>query len=142
MKEKRIIADSFIQKRINVCGPKKFSKLLDKNSKICYTKYNKRDKETKTMMNTIKYDVLYSNMARSADNACRTLYNLMYIYKHPIAAYKEGRKYNGKKLNFFDLLVLLVYYPFNGKKVNSLSYQYEVEYERLKDACAKLNSMK
>lgn len=94
------------------------------------------------MTNTIEHNILYGNIINSADAACRTLYNLMYIYKHPIAAYKEGRKYNGKKLNFFDLLVLLVYYPFNGEKVRSLSYQYEVEYERLNDACAKLNSLK
>lgn len=94
------------------------------------------------MTNTIENNIIYGNIINSADAACRTLYNLMYIYNHPVDAYKEGRKYNGKKLNFFDLLVLLVYYPFNGKKVKSLSYQYKVEYERLEDACAKLNSMK
>ena len=107
-----------------------------------YTKYNKRDKETKTMMNTVEYNVLYSNTAHSAENMCRILLNDKYVLTHPFAAYREGRDYKGHKLNLFDLLVLVLYYPFNGKQVKKLEAKYRYYYENMEEAYRKLNNLK
>lgn len=94
------------------------------------------------MMNTIKYDVLYSNMARFAENMCRILLNNKYVLTHPIAAYREGREYKGLKLNLLDLLVLVLYYPFNGKQVKKLDAKYRYYYENMEEAYRKLNNLK
>lgn len=94
------------------------------------------------MTNTIKYDVLYSNMARSAENMCRILLNNKYVLTHPFAAYREGREYDGLKLNLFDLLVLVLYYPFNRKQVRKLDAKYRYYYENMEEAYRKLNNLK
>lgn len=94
------------------------------------------------MTNTIDRNILYSNMARSAENMCRILLNKKYVLTHPFAAYREGREYDGLKLNLFDLLVLVLYYPFNGKQVRKLDAKYRYYYENMEEAYRKLNNLK
>lgn len=94
------------------------------------------------MTNTIEHNVLYSNMAHSAENMCRILLNNKYVLTHPFAAYREGREYDGLKLNLLDLLVLVLYYPFNGKQVKKLDAKYRYYYENMEEAYRKLDNLK
>lgn len=94
------------------------------------------------MTNSIDRNILYSNMARSAENMCRILLNNKYVLTHPFAAYREGREYEGFKLNLLDLLVLVLYYPFNGKQVKKLDAKYRYYYKEMEEAYRKLDNLK
>lgn len=94
------------------------------------------------MTNSIDRNILYSNMAHSAENMCHILLNNKYVLTHPFAAYREGREYEGLKLNLLDLLILVLYYPFNGKQVKKLDAEYRYYYENMEEAYRKLDNLK
>lgn len=65
---------------------------------------------------------------------CETLRDNEFCMNHPIAAFKNGIKYNGKKVNFFKMVALILWWPFEGKALRENAKMYRAaldEYIRL-----------
>ena len=65
---------------------------------------------------------------------CETLRNNEFCMNHPVTAFKKGVKYNGKKVNFFKMVALILWWPFEGKALRENAKMYRAaldEYTKL-----------
>ena len=56
--------------------------------------------------------------------ACEAFRDNEFCMNHPVAAFKNGIKYNGKKVNFFKMVALILWWPFQGKALRENAKMY------------------
>ena len=65
---------------------------------------------------------------------CETLRDNEFCMNHPVAAFKNDIKYNGKKVNFFKMVALILWWPLEGKALRENAKMYRAaldEYTKL-----------
>lgn len=74
-------------------------------------------------MTTAHYNDL-KDRAITNREICKTLRETEYCMNHPVAAFKTGKKYNGKKVSFLKMIALILWWPFEGKTLRKNEKMY------------------